>query len=103
MKTNFRTYLKQCTEKKLPIFLDGGMGTMIQSSGYIDFNIPEDVSITNPDLIKNIHKEYLKSGANILTTNTFGAIPIKLQNQKITYAQYIENSINIAKQAIAEF
>lgn len=103
MKTNFRTYLKQCTEKKLPIFLDGGMGTMIQSSGYIDFNIPEDVSITNPDLIKNIHTEYLKSGANILTTNTFGAIPIKLQNQKITYAQYIETSINIAKQAIAEF
>ena len=51
MKTNFRTYLKQCTEKKLPIFLDGGMGTMIQSSGYIDFNIPEDVSITNPNLI----------------------------------------------------
>ena len=103
MKTNFRTYLKQCTEKKLPIFLDGGMGTMIQSSGYIDFNIPEDVSITNPALIKNIHTEYLKSGANILTTNTFGAIPIKLQNQKITYAQYIETSINIAKQAIAEF
>ena len=103
MKTNFRTYLKQCTEKKLPIFLDGGMGTMIQSSGYIDFNIPEDVSITNPDLIKNIHTEYLKSGANILTTNTFGAIPIKLQNQKITYAQYIETSINIAKQAITEF
>lgn len=103
MKTNFRTYLKQCTEKKLPIFLDGGMGTMIQSSGYIDFNIPEDVSITNPDLIKNIHTEYLKSGANILTTNTFGAIPIKLQNQKITYAQYIETSINIAKQAIDEF
>ena len=103
MKTNFRTYLKQCTEKKLPIFLDGGMGTMIQSSGYIDFKIPEDVSITNPDLIKNIHTEYLKSGANILTTNTFGAIPIKLQNQKITYAQYIETSINIAKQAIAEF
>ncbi len=103
MKTNFRTYLKQCTEKKLPIFLDGGMGTMIQSSGYIDFNIPEDVSITNPDLIKNIHTEYLKSGANILTTNTFGAIPIKLQNQKITYSQYIESSINIAKQAIAEF
>ncbi|MBO5099861.1 MAG: homocysteine S-methyltransferase family protein [Treponema sp.] len=79
------------------------MGTMIQSSGYIDFNIPEDVSITNPDLIKNIHTEYLKSGANILTTNTFGAIPIKLQNQKITYAQYIETSINIAKQAITEF
>lgn len=61
-------------------FFDGGMGTMLQSSGMAAGAVPEELNITNPDLIKSIHRAYREAGADIITTNTFGANPIKLES-----------------------
>lgn len=59
------------------LFFDGGMGTMLQKNGLQGGEIPELLNITNKQLIYNIHEEYLKAGADIITTNTFGANPLK--------------------------
>lgn len=59
------------------LFFDGGMGTMLQKNGLKGGEIPELLNITDPQLIYNIHEEYLKAGADIITTNTFGANPLK--------------------------
>lgn len=59
------------------LFFDGGMGTMLQKNGMKGGEIPELLNITNPDLIYNIHEEYLKAGSDIITANTFGANPLK--------------------------
>ncbi|MBR1722332.1 MAG: homocysteine S-methyltransferase family protein, partial [Treponema sp.] len=102
LKPNFREFLKSQVEAGLPVFFDGGIGTMIQKSGYTDYDIPEDLSIEKPEIIENIHKQYLEAGANVLTANTFGALPLKLISAKYTCRQYIEAEIALQKKCVQE-
>lgn len=101
MKKNFRVFIKEMTEKSLPIFFDGGMGTLIQEFACDDYDIPEDVTVEHPEIIKKIHSLYLDSGANILTSNTFGALPLKLHSARYTTSQYINCAAQVMKEAVA--
>ncbi len=59
--------------KKIPFLLDGAMGTELNKRG-IKTELPlwtADVNITHPDLVQNIHSEYICAGADVITTNTF--------------------------------
>ena len=55
------------------VFLDGGMGTMLQNEGLLPGEFPEQWNITHPDVITKIHCDYYDAGSNIVSTNTFGA------------------------------
>lgn len=92
--------IRQLLGKKL-LFFDGGMGTMLQRHGLKGGDIPELLNLTNPSLIKSIHTEYLNSGADIITSNTFGANPLKLVG--VDLEEIIARAIANAKQAIADF
>ena len=61
-------------------FFDGAIGTMLQAAGLKDGMCPELMNLETPEIVKNIHKAYLEAGSNIITTNTFGANPIKLED-----------------------
>ncbi|MDH5561858.1 MAG: homocysteine S-methyltransferase family protein, partial [Deltaproteobacteria bacterium] len=69
------------------IVIDGAMGTMVQnydlnakSYGGEDFQMLSDILVFScPDVVKEIHLEYFKAGANAVETNTFGASPLRLQ------------------------
>ena len=102
MKPNFREFLHSQIEAGLPVFFDGGIGTMIQKTGYTDYDIPEDLSIEKPEIIKDIHLQYLAAGANVLTANTFGALPLKLVSAKYSCKEYIEAEIALQKECVAE-
>ena len=69
--------IKEILGKRL-LFFDGAMGTMLQRYGMGGGEIPELFNIEDPDLIRRIHKDYINAGADIITTNTFGANPKKL-------------------------
>jgi len=97
VKPGFREFLKSQVESGLPVFFDGGIGTMIQKTGYTDYDIPEDLSIEKPEIIEDIHKAYLRAGANVLTANTFGALPLKLISAKYSCKEYIEAEIALEK------
>jgi 5-methyltetrahydrofolate--homocysteine methyltransferase len=106
-------------EKRI-LVIDGAMGTMIQQykleekdyrgKRFADFH--KDVkgnndllSITQPEIIKTIHKEYLKAGADIIETNTFSGTTIAMADydmQELVYELNYE-SAKIAKEAITEF
>ena len=101
-KPSFREFLKSQVEAGLPVFFDGGIGTMIQKTGYTDYDIPEDISIEKPEIIEDIHKAYLRAGANVITANTFGALPLKLISAKYSCKEYIEAEIALEKKCIAE-
>ncbi len=62
-----------------PIVLDGAMGTIIYERGVFINRCFDEVCLTNPDLIRDIHAEYIKAGADVIETNTFGANRIWLQ------------------------
>ena len=49
------------------LFFDGAMGTMLQKKGLKLGKMPEDLNIDNPEIIEEIHRLYVKSGADIIT------------------------------------
>ena len=65
--------------KKRILVFDGAMGTEIYSRGVFVNTCFDSLNITNPELIKDIHKGYIQAGADVLLTNTFGASSIKLK------------------------
>ncbi|MGM9631544.1 MAG: homocysteine S-methyltransferase family protein [Eubacteriales bacterium] len=81
------------------VYFDGGMGTMLQARGLEVGELPELWSLTHPDIITDIHRQYLLSGANIITTNTFGVNALKHGN----YAELIRASVRCAKEAARGF
>lgn len=82
-----------------PLVFDGAMGTTIYSKGvFINTNF-EELNLTRPDLIREIHKEYIDAGADVILTNTFGANSIKLSkyglSDKVT--EINKAAVDIAK------
>lgn len=80
------------------LFFDGGMGTQLQRYGLKSGDLPENMNITNPDVLFKIHKAYLDAGCDIVTTNTFGANGLKFNN----VAEIVTSAVNNAKNAIAD-
>lgn len=60
------------------LLFDGAMGTMLMNSGMKAGAAPELLCISQPDLITDIHRRYVEAGADVITTNTFGANRFKL-------------------------
>ena len=89
-------------EIKLPMLLDGAMGTMLQKAGMKPGTIPETLNITNPEMVAAIHRAYIRAGSRAVYANTFGANSLKLKNLEYTTAQLIEAGIRIAKNCAAE-
>ena len=81
---------------KKRIYFDGGLGTMLQKRGLKAGELPENWNLEHPEIITDIHRQYLNAGANIITTNTFGVNCIKHEN----YVELIEAAISCAKNAI---
>jgi homocysteine S-methyltransferase len=57
---------------------DGAMGTLLYSRGVFVNVCYDQLNLDRPDLVRDIHAEYVAAGAEILETNTFGANPVKL-------------------------
>ena len=62
-----------------PILADGAMGTMLFAAGLQFGDPPEVWSLTQPDVVRRIHRGYLEAGSRILLTNTFGGNRLRLQ------------------------
>lgn len=74
----FREYLKENI-----VYLDGGMGTLLQARGLKPGQYPEMWNITHPDIIRDIHKAYFDAGSNVVNTNTFGANTLKFSENEL--------------------
>jgi homocysteine S-methyltransferase len=57
---------------------DGAMGTMLYAKGVFINVCYDELNLRAPDLVREVHRGYVKAGAEILETNTFGANPVKL-------------------------
>lgn len=57
---------------------DGAMGTMLQKYGLAGSECPDYYNLSHPDIVRRIHREYAEAGSEYITTNTFGASPLKL-------------------------
>ena len=73
-----KDFRKAVTDERVYVF-DGAIGTMIYSRGVYINKCYDELNLTQADLILAIHREYVKAGADIIETNTFGATRTKLQ------------------------
>ncbi|MBP5494042.1 MAG: homocysteine S-methyltransferase family protein [Lachnospiraceae bacterium] len=90
--------LKDLLGKKT-LFFDGGMGTQLQANGLSVGAIPEELNIDKPELIVMIHENYLKAGADFITTNTFGANAHKMSRAKYPNTEMIKAAVKNADTA----
>src|SRR3954452_5526798 len=58
--------------------VDGAMGTMLYGRGVFLNVCYDELNLRQPDLVREIHREYVRAGAELLESNTFGANPLKL-------------------------
>lgn len=86
--------------KELLIF-DGAMGTQLQNAGLKGGDVPEYLNIEKPELLLSIHKAYLEAGADFISLNTFGANPLKMNQDRYSTKQVVEAAVRIGKQAQA--
>lgn len=81
------------------LLFDGAMGTMLQEKGLKGGELPEGYNIHSPEIVYEIHKKYIEAGADVVTTNTFGANRLKLKNSPYSVEQVIKEAVKIAKKA----
>ena len=91
----FSEYLKNNT-----VYLDGGMGTLLQKKGLMPGEYPERWNITRPEVIVDIHKSYFDAGSNVVCTNTFGASLLKFSENELE--DIVRAAIENAKAARAQ-
>lgn len=65
------------------VFLDGGMGTLLQEAGLVPGEYPERWNMSHPDVIQRIHRSYYDAGTNVVLTNTFGANCFKFDDAEL--------------------
>lgn len=92
-----------------PLILDGAMGSLLQNRG-----VPRDehlwmslANLTHPEIVIELHKEYINAGADIITTNTFRTNPRVIEEYSSKETKYylelkkfVEISVDLAKKAV---
>ena len=73
--------------------VDGAMGTMLYAKGVYINRCYDELNLSNPDLVREIHGEYIRAGADIIETNTFGATAHKLQQYGLEANMHEINAI----------
>src|SRR5262250_3868759 len=69
--------------KQSPVLCDGAMGTLLYAKGIFINRSYDELNLSQPDLIRGIHHEYLQAGAEVIETNTFGANSFRLARHSL--------------------
>ena len=68
--------------KQRRVYFDGGTGSLLQERGLKPGELPETWNLRRPEVIKELHREYLNAGADVITMNTFGVNRFKFKGEK---------------------
>ena len=83
------------------LYFDGAMGTRLQAAGLKPGELPEVWNITRGDVVADIHASYVRAGANILKSNTFGANALKMQGSGYSVENVVLAAFENARRAFA--
>ena len=64
--------------KQSPVLCDGATGTLLYAKGIFINRCYDELNVSQPDLIRELHREYMQAGAEIIETNTFGGNSFRL-------------------------
>lgn len=92
--------LTELLDRKDFVFLDGGMGTMLQALGIETEHVPEMLNLTDSASIMKIHRMYAESGSDIVYANTFGANRFKLRRCGHSVEEVVSAGVKNAREAV---
>jgi methionine synthase I (cobalamin-dependent)/5,10-methylenetetrahydrofolate reductase len=95
----FKEYLKNNL-----VLLDGAMGSLIYQKGVFIDKCYDELNISRPDLIRSIHEEYVRAGARVIETNTYGANHFKLKSHNLlpNLEEINRRAVELAREAAGE-
>ena len=82
------------------LYLDGGMGTLLQARGLKPGELPETWNLSHPEVISGIHRAYYDAGSHVVNTNTFGANSLKFSAGELE--EIVKSAVANARQAAAD-
>ena len=91
--------------RQSPVLCDGAMGTLLYGKGIFINRCYDELNLSQPDLIRGIHHEYLQAGAEIIETNTFGANSFRLARHGLASKVPAINAagVKLAREAAKSF
>jgi len=100
MAADFLTRLKQS-----PVLCDGATGTLLYAKGIFINRCYDELNVSKPDLIRELHHEYMQAGAEIIETNTFGGNSFRLARHSMENRVREINlaGVTLAKEAAKSF
>ena len=86
------------------ILCDGAMGTMLYARGIFINRCFDELNLSQPELVRSIHEEYLQAGAQVVETNTFGANAFRLERFDLRHRVRDINlaGVRLARECVAE-
>jgi len=84
-----------------PLVVDGAMGSQLFERGILYNACLEELNLTRPELIRKVHEDYVRAGANVIETNTFGANAMRLDKHGLSskVALLNEAGVRLAREA----
>jgi len=70
--------------KQSPVLCDGAMGTLLYAKGIFINRCYDELNLSQPELIRTVHHDYLQAGAEIIETNTFGGNSFRLARHSMS-------------------
>ena len=81
------------------LFLDGGMGTLLQEKGLQPGELPESWNLKRPEEVIAIHQNYFEAGSDIVLTNTFGANALKFHSEDCPLQEVVTRAVGNVREA----
>ena len=84
-----------------PLVVDGAMGTQLYERGVLFSVCFEELNLTKPDLVRKVHEDYVRAGATVIETNTFGANAMRLEKHGLVakMAEINHAAVKLARDA----
>ncbi|MCF0122734.1 MAG: homocysteine S-methyltransferase family protein [Ruminiclostridium sp.] len=95
-----KSILEAIRERRL--YLDGGMGSMLQAAGMPEGILPDVWGMRNPEVVRGIHRQYLEAGSRLITANTFGTTPHKVAAYGVTCEEVVMAAVGNIRAAMEE-
>ncbi len=87
------------------LVLDGGMGTQLYERGILYSNCFEELNESRPEVVQGVHEDYLRAGATLIETNTFGANALRLEKHGLSAPARVrainEAAVRVARASLA--
>jgi homocysteine S-methyltransferase len=86
-----------------PLVVDGAMGTQLYERGVLFSVCFEELNLTKPELVRSVHEDYVRAGATVIESNTFGANAMRLEKHGLVPKMRAINeaAVKIAREAAA--